>query len=129
MSERKQRTPEEIIAETEAKLARLRLKAAKQDAMSNPSIAPLVTELNELRVEIREAKKGLGSGPQSFDARVTKHQIWIDRIESERAEAEATLSSAEQRKSEIESQIANAVNGLVETSSNETSSNEISANA
>ena len=123
MSERKQRTPEEIIAETEAKLARLRLKAAKQDAMSTPSIAPLVTELNELRVEIREAKKGLGSGPQSFDARVTKHEIWISKIESERTEAEATLSSAEQRKSEIETQIANAVNGLVETPSNELSAN------
>ena len=37
MSERKQRTPAEIIAETEAKLSRLRVKQAKQDAMSNPA--------------------------------------------------------------------------------------------
>ena len=50
MSERKQRTPAEIIAETEAKLSRLRVKAAKQDAMSNPAVAPLVEELDALRI-------------------------------------------------------------------------------
>ena len=113
MSERKQRTPAEIIAETEAKLSRLRVKQAKQDAMSNPAVAPLVEELDALRKDIREAKKGLGDGPQSFNARVQKHEVWIDRIETERSEAEATLSSAAQRKAEIEIQIASVVNGLV----------------
>ena len=114
MSERKQRTPAEIIAETEAKLSRLKVKQAKQDAMSNPAVAPLVGELDALRKDIREAKKGLGDGPQSFNARVAKHEAWIDRIEGERFEAEATLSSAEQRKTEIEIQIASVINGLVE---------------
>jgi len=116
MSERKQRTPAEIIAETEAKLSRLRVKQAKQDAMSNPAVAPLLEELDALRKDIREAKKGLGDGPQSFNARVEKHNVWIAKIEGERFEAEATLSSAEQRKSEIESEIASVVNGIVETS-------------
>ena len=115
MSERKQRTPAEIIAETEAKLSRLRVKQAKQDAMSNPAVAPLLEELDTLRTDIREAKKGLGDGPQSFNARVEKHNVWINKIEDLRYEAEATLSSAEQRKSEIETQIATAINGLVET--------------
>ena len=32
---RKQRTPEEIIAETEARLSKLRVKQAKQNAKSN----------------------------------------------------------------------------------------------
>ena len=113
MSERKQRTPAEIIAETEAKLSRLRVKQAKQDAMSNPAVAPLVEELDALRKDIREAKTGLGDGPQSFNARVAKHDAWIEKIEGERLEAEATLSSAEQRKSEIELEIATVVNGLV----------------
>ena len=113
MSERKQRTPAEIIAETEAKLSRLRVKQAKQDAMSNPAVAPLLEELDALRKDIREAKKGLGDGPQSFNARVAKHDAWINKIEGERLEAEATLSSAEQRKAEIEIQIASVVNGLV----------------
>ena len=115
MSERKQRTPAEIIAETEAKLSRLLVKQAKQDAMSNPAIAPLVEELDALRVEIREARKGLGNGPQSFTARVEKHEAWIEKIADLRDEAEATLSSAEQRKMEIETEIALVVNGLVDT--------------
>tara|TARA_R110000796_G_scaffold9573_6_gene32607 strand:+ start:3429 stop:3800 length:372 start_codon:yes stop_codon:yes gene_type:complete len=114
MSERKQRTPAEIIAETEAKLSRLVLKQAKQEAMSNPAITPLVAELDALRIDIREAKKGLGDGPQSFNARVVKHEIWIDKIEIERLDAEATLSSASQRKAEIELEIASAVTQVVE---------------
>ena len=116
MSERKQRTPAEIIAETEAKLSRLKVKQAKQDAMSNPAVAPLVEELDALRKDIREAKKGLGDGPQSFNARVGKHDAWIEKIEAERLDAEATLSTAELRKTEIEVQMAQVINGLVESS-------------
>ena len=121
MSERKQRTPAEIIAETEAKLSRLRVKAARQDAKSNPAVAPLLEELEALRKEIREAKKGLGDGPQSFNARAAKHEAWIVKIEVEREAAEETLSSATERKTEIEAEIAQVVNGLVGTDSAEMS--------
>tara|TARA_R110000751_G_scaffold37364_3_gene90584 strand:- start:571 stop:939 length:369 start_codon:yes stop_codon:yes gene_type:complete len=121
MSERKQRTPAEIIAETEDKLSRLRIKAAKQDALSTPEVAPLVEELEDLRVSIREAKKGLGDGPQSFNARVAKHEAWISKIEALRFDAEDTLSSAEQRKIEIEADIAQTINGLVSKDSAEMS--------
>ena len=122
MSERKQRTPAEIIAETEAKLARLKVKEAKQKAKSNPAVAPLMEELDALRKDIREARKGLGDGPQSFNARVAKHEAWISKIEVERMAAQDTLASAETRKSEIEAQIAETINGLV-------SSEEMSAEA
>lgn len=115
MAERKQRTPAEIIAETEAKLARLRVRQAKQDAKSDPAVAPLLEELEGLRKDIREARKGLGDGPQSFNARITKHRVWIDKIERERSDAEDTLASAEARKSEIESLIADTINGIVGT--------------
>ena len=121
MSERKQRTPAEIIAETEAKLSRLRVKAARQDAKSNPAVAPLLEELEALRKEIREAKKGLGDGPQSFNARVAKHDAWILKIEVERETAEETLSSATERKTQIEAEITQVVNGLVVTDSVEMS--------
>jgi capsule polysaccharide export protein KpsE/RkpR len=117
MGERKQRTPAEIIAETEAKLAKLRVKQAKQGAMSDPTLAPLVAELEAMRKSIREAKKGLGDGPQSFNARVAKHEIWIEKIETERSFAQDTMDEAEARKSEIEAEITQAVNGLVETPS------------
>ena len=114
-SKRTQRTPSEIIAETEAKLARLRVRQAKQDAKTDPAVAPLLEELEGLRKDIREARKGLGDGPQSFNARITKHRVWIDKIERERSDAEDTLASAEARKSEIESLIADTINGIVGT--------------
>ena len=113
MSERKQRTPAEIIAETEAKLSRLRVKAAKRDAMSNPAVAPLVEELDALRIEIREARKGLGEGPQSFNSRIAKHEAWIYKIRNERFAAEEALSSASERKDEIEAEIVLVIGGLV----------------
>ena len=116
MSERKQRTPAEIIAETEAKLSRLLVKQAKQDAMSNPEVAPLVAEMDALRIEIREARKGLGDGPQSFNARVQKHDAWIVKIEELRIIALHTLADAETRKTEIETEIAAVINGIVDTS-------------
>ena len=116
MSERKQRTPAEIIAETEAKLSRLKVKQAKQDAMSNPAVAPLVEELDALRKDSREAKNGLGDGPQSFNARVAKHDAWSEKLEAESLDAEATRATAELRKTEIEVQMAQVINGLVESS-------------
>ena len=107
------RTPAEIIAETEAKLSRLRIKQAKKDASSNPAVAPLLVLLEGLRKDIREARKGLGDGPQSFNASIAKHEAWIDRIEGKRAEAVAILTEAEERKTDIEAQIASVVDGLV----------------
>jgi len=122
MGKREQRTPAEIIAETEAKLSRLRVKAAKKDAESNPQVAQLMEELVETRVTIREAQKGLGDGPQSFNARIHKHEKWIDKIELAREDARNLLSEAQARKADIEADIAIAVQSVV-------SSVELSAEA
>ena len=121
-SKRKQRTPEEIIAETEARLERLRVRQAKAEAKSNPAVASLMEAKAALQKEVREAKKLLGDGPQSAMARIAKHEAWIDKIQIQMHEAESDLFSAESRLSEIDSQIAEAISGLV-------SSTEISAEA
>ena len=121
-SKRKQRTPEEIIAETEARLERLRVRRAKAEAKSNPAVASLMEAKAELQKEIREAKKLLGDGPQSANARIAKHEAWIDKIQIQVHEAESDLFSAESRLAEIDTQIAEAISGLV-------SSTEISAEA
>ena len=113
MSDRKQRTPAEIIAETEAKLARLKVKQAKQDALSNPAVAPLMEELDGLRKDIREARKGLGDGPQSFNARVAKHDAWIEKIEGQREDAEELLGLAEAQKTALTSEIHTVISSLV----------------
>ena len=79
-SKRKQRTPEEIIAETEARLERLRVRQAKAEAQSNPAVASLMDAKADLMKEVREAKKLLGDGPQSANARIAKHEAWIEKI-------------------------------------------------
>ena len=116
MEKRKQRTPQEIIAETEAKLARLQVRAAKQEAKSNPAVADLQERLDTINKDIREAQKGLGSGPQSFDARIEKHQVWIDKIELQRLEAQELLESSEADKASVMAEIQTVISALVRDS-------------
>ena len=120
MEKRTQRTPQEIIAETEAKLARLQLKAAKAEAKSNPAVADLYEQLDTVNKDIREAQKGLGSGPQSFDARIEKHQVWIDKIEGQRLDAEELLGLAEAQKQAIMNEIQTVISSLVQDSKENT---------
>ena len=110
---RTQRTPAEIIAETQAKLERLQLRQAKKDASSNPEVAIMLENKAEVQKQIREAKKILGNGPQSAEARIAKHQAWIDRITAEVHDAEDTLSTGQQRLAEIESRIQAKISKIV----------------
>lgn len=110
---RTQRTPSEIIAETEAKLERLRIKQAKKDASSNPDVAIMLENKAIIQKQIREAKKILGSGPQSAEARIAKHQAWIDRITAEVHDAEDTLSTGQQRLDEIDARIQAKISKIV----------------
>ena len=116
MSKRQQRTPQEIIAETEARLERLRLREAKASAKSDPTLAPLLKQVDDLNKDIREAKKLLGDGPQSGSARIAKHQAWIDRISLEMTEAYAALEFAEANKAHTQAQVAEAMKAYIETS-------------
>ena len=116
MEKRTQRTPQEIIAETEAKLARLQVRAAKQEAKTNPAVADLQERLDTINKDIREAQKGLGTGPQSFDARVEKHQVWIEKIEAQRTEAEELLESSEAEKDSVMAEIQSVISALVQDS-------------
>ena len=120
MEKRKQRTPQEIIAETEAKLARLQVKAAKQEAKTNPAVADLQEQLDTVNKDLREAQKGLGSGPQSFDARIEKHQVWVEKIEGQRSDAEELLGLAEAQKAAIMNEIQTVISGLVQDSKENT---------
>ena len=112
-NKRTQRTPEEIIAETEARLERLRLRQAKAEAQSNPAVATLMEAKAALAKEVREAKKLLGDGPQSANARIEKHEAWISKITDQVIEAESDLFSAEARLVEIDTKIAEAISGVI----------------
>jgi len=113
-NKRNQRTPAEIIAETEAKLERLRMKEATQAAQNHPALASLIVEKTDVQKEIREAKKIVGAGPQSADARIAKHEAWIRKIELQREEAWGILGVAEQRLGEIDRQIQDKIATLVQ---------------
>jgi len=115
MSENKrtQRTPSEIIAETEARLERLRLRQAKAEAQDNPAVASLMDAKAALAKEVREAKKLLGDGPQSANARIAKHEVWIGRIQDEVFAAESVLTEAEASLESVNAEIAEAIQGIV----------------
>ena len=124
MSENKrtQRTPSEIIAETEARLERLRLRQAKAEAQDNPAVASLMDAKADLAKEVREAKKLLGDGPQSANARIEKHEVWIEKINAEVVSAQDVLTEAEASLESVNAEIAEAIQGIV-------SSKEMSAEA
>jgi len=113
METRKQRTPQEIIAETQAKLVRLQERAAKAEAKSNPAVAHLNEQLETVNKDIREARKGLGDGPQSFNARIEKHEAWISKIEDSRLDAEELLGLAEAQKTALMTEIQTVISSLV----------------
>ncbi len=112
-SKRTQRTPSEIIAETEAKLERLRIKAAKKDAQTNPEVASLLEAKATLQKEIREAKKILGNGPQSAQARIAKHEAWIRRINNEEVAATRILETNGDEIAQIDARINEKVSTIV----------------
>ena len=115
MEKRQQRTPAEIIADTEARLERLRLRQAQKAAKTNPALSPLMEEKADLAKQIREAKKLLGSGPQSAEQRIEKHNVWIAKINTEMDEAVQTLAEANGRMAEILTEISRQVDTLLET--------------
>jgi len=96
-TKRTQRAPEDIIAETEARLERLRLRQAKAEAKSDPVVQKLLAQKEDAQKDLREIKKLLGSGPQSSESRIAKHEAWIEKIQAQHAEAEAQLAHADER--------------------------------
>ena len=106
---RKQRTPAEIIAETETRLERLRLKEAKAQAKANPTVSALMQERDEVQKDLRDAKKILGSGPQSAEARIAKHEAWIVKINAQVLDAQDAFSLTEKRLREIDQRISDEI--------------------
>ena len=114
-TKRTQRTPSEIIAETEARLERLRVRQAKAQAQSNPAIASLMDEKADLAKSLREAKKLLGAGPQSAEARIAKHEVWIGKIQIEAAQAEDMVATVSDEIETTDAKIAAAITEFVKS--------------
>lgn len=95
---RQKRTPQELIQEQEARLEKLKEKAAIEEAKQSPELAPLLEALESEQAAYNEAQRGLSTSPQSFQSRLTKHRAWIREIEAATLLAERVLDHADTNK-------------------------------
>jgi hypothetical protein len=84
-------------------------------------VAALYDQRDAIQKDIRDAKKILGNGPQSGEARIAKHNVWIDRINAEMDLATTALDSSEAALAEIDSSIKEKVLALTKTSQEKSS--------
>ena len=108
---RNRRTPEEIIAATAEKLNAMKAKQNIKAAKSHPAAAFILDAFAKVEKGEREAKKGLGSGPQSFENRMRSHNLWIDEIAALEDVAHATIDNAQGTKDWLKGQL----NAVIET--------------
>ena len=120
-NERKQRSSQELIQIAQTQLQNRILRAARKDAMKDPAFAVTVDLMNTHKSNIREAKKLLGTGPQSAKVRIQKHQDWIAKITKLVSQAESSLADSEAALADCESQLASAIQESAELPSMEAS--------
>ena len=102
-TKRTRRTPDQLIAETEARLAKLQARQASQEAKSNPLLAPVLDAIKDQEKVEMAARKGFSKGPANFDERIAKAQARIIKIESQMANAEAEIEEAKAFKTHLRS--------------------------
>jgi hypothetical protein len=95
---RQKRTAQELIQEQEARLGKLKEKAALEEAKQSPELAPLLEALESEQAAYNEAQRGLSTSPQSFQSRLTKHHAWIREIEAAIILAEVVLDQSSTNK-------------------------------
>ena len=102
-TKRTRRTPDQLIAETEARLAKLQARQASQEAKSNPLLAPVLDRIKDQEKVEMAARKGFSKGPANFDERIAKAQARIVKIESQMANAETEIEEAKAVKASLRS--------------------------
>jgi uncharacterized coiled-coil protein SlyX len=102
-TKRTRRTPDQLIAETEARLAKLQARQAQQEAKSNPLLAPVLDAIKDQEKVEMAARKGFSKGPANFDERIAKAQARIIKIESQMANAETEIEEAKAAKASLRS--------------------------
>ena len=105
-NKRQRRSPDQLIAETEARLAKLQAKAAQQEAKSNPLLTPVLDLIKEQEKAEMAARKGFSKGPANFDERIAKAQARIIKVRSQMAHAEVEIKDAKASKTHLRSILA-----------------------
>ena len=98
---RKRRTPDQLIADAQARLDKLQAKQAETEAKSNPLLAPLLQEIKDVEKAELLARKGFSKGPQNFDTRIAKAEARIASIETAKANAEKVIAVSKARKATL----------------------------
>ena len=109
---RQRRTPDQLIAETEARLAKLQAKQAETEAKSNPLLAPLLVEIKEVEKVELMARKGFSKGPQNFDERIAKAEARIESILDAQANAQSVIERSKARKAELRAALSTLTQAL-----------------
>ena len=105
-NKRQRRTPDQLIAETEARLAKLQAKAAQQEAKTNPLLTPVLDLIKEAEKVEMAARKGFSKGPANFDERIAKAQARIIKVQSQMANAHVEIEAAKASKAHLRSILA-----------------------
>ena len=113
---RTRRTPQQLIEEQEARLDKLREKAALDAAKQSPELAQIVEAIQQETKAIQEAQRGRGKGPQSFDARLAKHYAWIGELEAANTLAQIVLLDAQRAKDYLSDALSSLSEKLAEGS-------------
>ncbi len=111
---RTRRSAQELIEESEARIAKLREKAALDQAKQSPELAPIVEAIKENSEAITESQRGLGAGPQSFESRAAKHEAWLEEITAAENLAELILVQAQERKEYFSSSLASLSQSILD---------------
>ena len=98
---RKRRTPDQLIADAQARLDKLQAKQAETEAKNNPLLAPLLQEIKDVEKAELLARKGFSKGPQNFDTRIAKAEARIASIETAKANAEKVIAVSKARKATL----------------------------
>jgi len=80
-TKRTRRSPSELLAAQQAKLQSLAVRAAKEQANSNPEISRIVAAISDLSGMITAQQRNFAKGPQSFAARRQSHKLWLEEID------------------------------------------------
>lgn len=106
MTSRTRRSPEQIIADLNAKLAKAQAKAAISQSKSDPRLASIVEQIEKLDKAEANVRKGLTTGPQSFESRRRSHELWLLEINAAENLAKVQLDAIQAQKAHFKAAMA-----------------------
>ena len=93
---KKNRSPREIAEQKMAEAKAAILRAALSEAAEDPTLAPLASQLEALREE-KTVLSRKNSGPNSFENRLQKKQLWLNQILAEKNLNDAKIADLSDR--------------------------------